>query len=323
MKYSKINGTELLCGKLILGADTFGSKLSKSESFYMLDMFADAGGNLVDTASVYADWQTDVKSASEKTIGEWMNERKNYGKMIISTKGGHPNVATMNISRLSEREIADDLEHSLKNLRTDHIDLYWLHKDDEKIPAENLIEILNTHIKSGKISHIGVSNWRYERIKTANEYAVKHGLSPIVASQIQYSLAHLNMDNLPYLIWGMSSGDCEYQNYCNDNMSLFAFSSQAKGFFGTMLEKGVEALSETVKGEYLNEQNIALANRLSIMTKEKGTNISALLIAALVSDKKFNTYAQIGTTKPSRLAEALEYSEINLSENERQHLIYG
>ena len=132
------------------------------------------------------------KSISEKTIGEWLTARKNRDKIIISTKGGHPRLESMDISRLSRDEIFDDFEHSLINLNTDYIDIYWLHKDDPNIPPERLIEIMNEILDTGKAKYIAVSNWGYDRIRAANDYAKSNGLKPFIAGQIQYSVGKPN-----------------------------------------------------------------------------------------------------------------------------------
>ena len=323
MQYAKVLGTDLYASKIVLGTDSFGSGVSKKESFALMDSFYEAGGNILDTASVYADWLTEEKSASEKTIGEWLKSRGCREKIVLSTKGGHPNLSSMDISRLSREELEFDLNNSLKNLKTGFIDIYWLHKDDENIPVEALIEIMNDFIASGKVRSIGVSNWRYERIKKANDYAEKHGLFPFISSQIQYSIATLNMSALPKLIWGMSPYDDEYKKYCADNINIFAFSSQSKGFFGMLSGDSAANMPENVKSEYLNESNIALAERLKTLACSKNVNISSLQTAALISDSNLNVFAQIGTKNPRRLNEILKYSDLKLSKDEIEWLLAG
>ena len=321
MKYAKINNTGILASKLVLGTDAFGSSLPCDDSFVLMDAFFDAGGNILDTASVYADWLGGEKSASEKTIGKWLLKKGCRDKVIISTKGGHPDCNNMRIPRLSKEDIDHDLHNSLVNLKTDYIDIYWLHRDDESRSVEEIIDTLDVHVKSGKIRHIGASNWRYERILEANEYAKKSGKTPFIASQIQYSIAKLNEGSLINDMLGMSYGDAEYNKYSKDDLSMFSYSSVAKGFFNLVATGKMDRISDSAKNEYLNEHNLALAEKLNQLSQEKKTNISALMLALLTEDKKLNVFAQVGTRKISHLTEAFEFDKICLSEQEFDYIM--
>ena len=321
MKYTKINNTDLVASKLVLGTDAFGSSLPCDDSFVLMDAFLDAGGNILDTASVYADWLGGEKSASEKTIGKWLLKKGCRDKVIISTKGGHPDCNNMRIPRLSKEDIDHDLHNSLVNLKTDYIDIYWLHRDDESRSVEEIIDTLDVHVKSGKIRHIGASNWRYERILEANEYAKKSGKTPFIASQIQYSIAKLNEGSLINDMLGMSYGDAEYNKYSKDDLSMFSYSSVAKGFFNLVATGKMDRISDSAKNEYLNEHNLALAEKLNQLSQEKKTNISALVLALLTEDKKLNVFAQVGTRKISHLTEAFEFDKICLSEQEFDYIM--
>ena len=315
MKYSVINKTGLKAGKIVLGTDRMGTAVSLNDSFKLLDTFCEYGGNMLDTASVYADWLSCEKSESEKTIGKWLKERKNRENVIIATKGGHHDLKTGE-KRIDIENVRHDFENSLKNLNTDYIDIYYLHKDDvEKSPKE-MIEILN-EATDERARFFGVSNWSYARIKEANDWAEKKGLRPIVASQIQYSIA--KTVSSPNDIYAMT--EKEYENYCQDDLSLFAFSSQARGFFAFLEKGGEEALNPALKRDFLCDENIFLFEKLQKLAKEKGTDASILSIAALICDRKLNTFAQIGTKNLSRLISTLAAAEISLSQEEIDFLL--
>lgn len=319
MIYSPINHTDLKASKIILGTDGFGTQMSKDLSFEMLDKFVDMGGNIIDTASFYADWMNMGKSISEKTIGEWLTARKNRDKIIISTKGGHPRLESMYISRLSRDEIFDDFEHSLINLNTDYIDIYWLHKDDPNIPPERLIEIMNEILDTGKAKYIAVSNWGYDRIRAANDYAKSNGLKPFIAGQIQYSVGKPNPEFVDKLIYTMD--DAEYQKYAADTLNVFAFSSQSKGFFAMLDSIGEDKIPQAVKDEFLNAHNLELYNRLKEMSKEKNVSISALMLSALTSDDNVNTFVQIGPRKIEYLTDSMSAKDLRLTPDERGYLM--
>ncbi len=309
MLYSKINNTDIVASKIVMGTDGFGTEMPDKLCFDMLDRFLNAGGNIIDTASFYADWHNMGKSMSEKTIGKWLTSRKNREKVIISTKGGHPRLETMEISRLSKAEIFDDFENSLINLQTDYIDIYWLHKDDIRIAPEELITIMNEVLQTGKARYIAASNWSYDRLKQANDYAKKNGMQPFIAGQIQHSIAKVNAEAVGDDICAMT--DVEYEKYCSDNLNLFAFSSQAKGFFAIMDSVGLGGVPEHVKKEFLNDYNLSLYKKLKNLSVEMNTSISSLLLYALVTDKKLNTFAQIGPRKIEFLEDSLKIADIN------------
>ena len=140
MKYIKLDGTDIKVSKLALGTDSMGEPMTEETSREVLDSFTEAGGTLIDTALSYNDWAPGEKSRSEKIIGRWLKARSNRHDLIISTKGGHPPMGHMDISRLSEKEIMSDIEQSLSNLGTDYVDIYFLHRDNENLPVAPIME---------------------------------------------------------------------------------------------------------------------------------------------------------------------------------------
>ena len=113
-----------------LGTAHYGGLIPKSLAFDQMDAYVAAGGNLIDTARVYGDFVTPRTGESEKIIGLWMEERGNRKDIFLSTKGGHPPFNRMSRSRLSPREISEDLHESLEDLRCAYVDIYFLHRDD-------------------------------------------------------------------------------------------------------------------------------------------------------------------------------------------------
>lgn len=316
MLYSEINHTKLKASKLVLGTDTFGTQISEQDAFMILDRYVNAGGNIVDTASIYADWLGQGKSISEKTIGKWLVSQGCRNEVIISTKGGHHVFKTLS-SRVDLNNIREDFENSLQNLKTDWIDIYWLHKDDPNQSPEAMIEILNEAVSKDGARYLGVSNWSYDRIKQANTYAREKSLRPIIASQIQHSIAKLNK-----VAYGITAMDEEqYAKYSADDLSVFAFSSQAKGFFANMEKGGEAALRQNTKEVFLNDVNVARFCRLKNMAQEKNTTISALVIAALFCDNNVNIFAQIGPRTLAQLDASLESSDLSLTQEERAYLL--
>ena len=317
MLYSKIKNTDITASKLVLGSDRFGTAISEKESFSILDRFVEAGGNMIDTASFYANWLSG-NSVSEKTIGKWLEERGCRDKIVISTKGGHFNLETPDISRMSKEEMKADFEASLENLRTDYIDVYWYHKDDKSISPEELIENLN-EVTNGRARYIAASNWPCDRLIKANEYAIKNSLRPFIAGQIQYSIARINEEFIGPDIFVMT--DSEYEKYKNSGLNVFGFSTQAKGFFIMAAEGGIESVPDGVKAEFLNDYNMKLLEKLKKLAKEKNVSIPALVPAVLTSDEEVPTFAQIGPQTVGQLDSSLEAADLKLTKEERDYLL--
>src|SRR5271170_1205125 len=132
----KISSTDLDVYPVALGGNVFGWTASEKESFAVLDAYAAAGGNFIDTADVYSAWAPGNSGGESETIlGKWLVQRKKRDQTIIATKVGmHPQ-----LKGLGAKTIQVAAENSLKRLGTDHIDLYYAHIDDEKTPLEETL----------------------------------------------------------------------------------------------------------------------------------------------------------------------------------------
>lgn len=313
MQYKFIKGTYLNTSCICLGTADMGSVIEKEISFKMLDYFIDNGGNIIDTAHVYANWLPGERSISEKTIGQWIKRKSCRDKIIISTKGGHPELKTMNISRLSEEDITKDLNESLEYLQTDYIDLYFLHRDDVKIPAGEIIEFLNEQVKSGKIRYFGCSNWKSERIKEANTYAEEHGLAGFSASEIMWSYAEPNKEAIgdPTIVY---MNDEEKKFYYETEMSVLAFTSQARGFFNKIENVGLPRVKEWVKATYLNKENMKRYERIMKLSKDMNISVTSVVLGYLMS-QPFTSIPIVGNQSIEQLKESIDAADICFSQD--------
>jgi len=294
MPFIRIPRTSLTPSSLCLGTGNLGSSLSKEESFTLLDAFVDLGGNFLDTARVYTDWLPGERSISEKTIGEWIHLRRIRNRIILATKGGHPELATMNIPRLSPRDIIGDLDASLRNLRTDRIDLYWLHRDDPGRPVGDIMDTLAARVAAGKILHLGCSNWRLERIRAAQEYAEKQGIPGFVANQMMWSLAATHPAGLPDPT--MVAMDAALKKYHGESgMAAVPYSSQAGGLF----QKMAGGLRDIPK-IYATGENTIRFQRVLELRAQTGLSITEITLGYLLS-QPFPTIPIVGFRNPSQL----------------------
>ncbi|MES2464429.1 MAG: aldo/keto reductase, partial [Armatimonadota bacterium] len=194
MRTINIPNSDLIVSTLCLGVADMGTKIPWETARQMLNTFEASGGNFFDTARVYAEWVPGGRHASEKALGRWLKERGNRDRVVVATKGAHPDLATMHIPRMSPEEIAADVDGSLSDLQTDRIDLWYLHRDDTARPVEEILETLWTLVDAGKIRHIGCSNWTLERMEAANTYATSKGRPGFVANQPLWNAAVVNPD---------------------------------------------------------------------------------------------------------------------------------
>ncbi|MER5784727.1 aldo/keto reductase [Streptomyces mobaraensis] len=171
---------------LALGGNVFGWTADKDQSFAVLDAYAAAGGNFIDTADAYSAWAPGNSGGeSETIIGDWMASRRNRDDIVVATKvgAGYPERPG-----LSAAVIKEGIENSLRRLRTDYVDLYYTHYDDPSLPVEDYIATLDGLVKEGKVREIAASNVTPERLARALEFSDSAGLAKYVAIQPEYNL---------------------------------------------------------------------------------------------------------------------------------------
>ena len=309
MRYSNCFGKK--SSRIILGTAYFGDGISKEDAFLMMDKFREMGGTHIDTARLYANGK------SEEIVGEWVKSR-NAVEMIISTKGGYYDSDMGEAPRINEQNIVYDLIKSLKSLNREQIDFYWLHKDDENKPVDEIIEIMNYLVKKGKILKFGASNWSSKRIATANEYAEKNGLMGFSASQIRFN---------PAYCLGERSGlvgvdEHEFEFYKKNNMPVVAYSSQAKGFFSKMAQKGESALSEKAKKRYLCAENLKRLEVLKQLSEKYKTTVASVISGAFSSFEVPEVFPVIGGSRIEQIIDSMGGADIKL-ENDELKSIFG
>jgi len=186
--YVTLGHSGLRVSPLCLGAMTFGKEWGwgsePEEAKRIMDAFIDRGGNFIDTANGY------TKGHSEAIIGEHLtHDRKKRDRVVLATKFvtnmflGDPNGGGSN-----RKAVISQCEESLRRLRTDYIDLYWLHAWDKTTPIEETMRALDTLVQQGKVRYIGFSDTPAWKCAQAQTMATLRGWSPLIALQIEYSL---------------------------------------------------------------------------------------------------------------------------------------
>ncbi|MBE1537638.1 aldo/keto reductase [Actinomadura algeriensis] len=170
---------------LCLGGNVFGWTADRDTSFQLLDAYAASGGNFIDTADSYTAHAPGNRGGeSEEIIGEWTTARGNRDDIVIATKvGKHPERTGLAAANI--KAAADD---SLRRLRTDRIDLYYTHFDDESVPVEEIMTALDELVKAGKVRQIAVSNIELERLEASLAFSEREGTARYAGIQPHYNL---------------------------------------------------------------------------------------------------------------------------------------
>ncbi len=170
---------------LVLGGNVFGYTADEDTSFAILDRFYEHGGRMVDTAQGYSVWVPGhVGGESETVIGKWLASRGVRAEMRIATKTGMLGKP----GDLEPAKMAEELDKSLERLRTDYVDLYYLHRDDEVTALETVASGLDSLIEQGLIREAGASNYTAERLAALHTAAHSNGMTPVTILQNEYNL---------------------------------------------------------------------------------------------------------------------------------------
>lgn len=274
MKKVKIGNTDLEVAPLNLGGNVFGWTLDEPRSFELLDAFAGAGFDFVDTADMYSYWADGGSGGqSETIIGNWMASRGNRQQMVIATKaGGRTGVTPVNSSR---KHILESADKSLKRLKTDYIDLYYLHYDDEKTPVEETLAAFDELVKAGKVRHIAASNISPERLRESIEFSQTNALAQYQALQPLYNLVEREGYERNYAPLVEEFG-----------LTVFPYYGLASGFLTGKYRSDAD-FDKSPRGKgaekYLNEKGLGILNALDEISEKHKTEPASVALAWLRS----------------------------------------
>ncbi|MEA4859834.1 MAG: aldo/keto reductase, partial [Sphaerochaeta sp.] len=232
MKYLDLAGKKL--SQIALGCDHYGETIAESTALAQLDIYVEAGGNLLDTAHIYGQEKAGGPSTSETVLGKWMQNNGMRNKLIVASKGCHPYKEDMHKSRINEKDMLLDISQTLDQLKTDMLDIWFFHRDNLLMGADEIIDLASLLIEKKLVRNLGASNWTTERIEQANTWAKAHNKTPFSISEIQWSLAHCTPET-----WGDDTLVCmteeQRQWYEKHNFPVMCFAPQAKGLFSKVI----------------------------------------------------------------------------------------
>ncbi len=180
MKYNYLGNTGIQVSGLCMGTMTFGREADEAESRAMFNQCRDAGINFFDCANVYSEGR------AEKILGELISDCRD--ELVVTSKFGGPMGSDLNARGASRRHLVSALEASLKRLKTDYIDIYFLHHLDEHTPLEETLRALDDVVAQGKVRCTGVSNFAAWQIAKALGVSAQNGWTPFHCVQLMYNL---------------------------------------------------------------------------------------------------------------------------------------
>jgi len=268
---ARLGRTDLDIFPLCFGGNVFGWTADERESFAVLDAYAGAGGNFIDTADSYSAWvKGHVGGESETIIGRWMAARGVRNKMVIATKVGR----CPGRLGLAPKNIREGAEASLKRLAVDRIDLYYAHADDPATPIEESMREFDALVREGKVRYVAASNFTASRLAEALAISKREGLTSYVALQPHYNLVVRD----------------EYEGALSDlcareGLACLPYFALAKGFLTGKYRPGAAVQSARAKGaqEYVNEHGQRVLSALDEIAAAHDAPVAAVSLAWLLA----------------------------------------
>jgi len=317
MKYRLLGKSGLRVSELCLGTMTFGEEwgfgVNKSESKKVFDAFVNAGGNFVDTANLY------TEGTSEKYVGEFISSERDY--FVLATKftlrnPGNPK--NINASGNSRKSMMNSVEDSLRRLKTDYVDLLWVHAWDSMTPIDEVMRGLDDLIKSGKVLYAGISDTPAWVVSSANTMAELRGWSRFVGLQIEYSLfqRHAERDLIPMANafdlaitpWGAIGGGALTGKYLDGK------------------DRGPKRIKEG--SARLNERNTEIARVVKSISDETGIP-GAVIALNWIRQQKGVFIPIVGSRTDKQITENMKCLDVTLSGDimkkldEATKIVYG
>jgi aryl-alcohol dehydrogenase-like predicted oxidoreductase len=316
--YSLLGASGLRVSPLALGTMTFGTEsgwgASQETAFALMDHYLGAGGNFIDTADGY------TGGTSERLIGAYFADRGGRDRVVLASKfsfnavSGDPNAGGN-----GRKNILRALEGSLQRLRTDYLDLYWLHAWDALTPVEEVMATLDTLVKAGKVRYLGLSDVPAWYLARAQTLAQLRGLERLAGLQLEYSLAERNIEreHVPAALalglgitpWSPLASGMLTGKYTRDGVK-----AQGQGRLPAVQSSGNPGFEKL-----LTEQNWRIVDTLVAVARELGRSPAEVALG-WVTRRPGVTSTILGATKLEQLQTNLRALDVDIPAPLRQRL---
>ena len=306
MQFTKLGRTGLTISRMCLGTGTFGKQTNEDEAHRILDKAVDAGVNFIDTADIYPPGAE--AGSAEVITGRWLSKKRD--QIIIGTKGGGRMGHAAWDQGNSRKHLLDAIDASLRRLNTDYVDLYQLHMDDLATPIDEMVDVMDTIVRSGKARYVGVSNFLAYRLAKALGRQDTLKLTRFVSAQPRYNLLFREVERelfplaeedglavIPYnpLAGGMLSGKYKH----GDAPEKGRFSAEL-GQFGKMYH-----------ARYWHERNFETVAKVQAIAEQQGTPIAMLSVAWVLANP-IVTSVILGASRLDQLTNTLAAADYEL-----------
>ncbi|MEN9933741.1 MAG: hypothetical protein RLZZ387_320 [Chloroflexota bacterium] len=271
MEYRRLGRSGLKVAPICLGSMQFGWTADEEQSFRIMDAYADAGGNFIDTADIYSAWiPGNPGGVSEEIIGRWLKRRGDRHMHVVATKVQGRMWPGPNGAGLSRGHIMKAVDDSLRRLQTDYIDLYQTHWPDYETPQEETMHALDDLVRAGKVRYIGCSNEPAGRLTKAMWISEREGLSRFVSLQPPYSMVK------------RANFERENQAVCQDfGIGVIPYSPLQGGFLTGKYRRGATPDSVRAEGlkKFMTERNYDLIEALERIGQARGATVTQVALA--------------------------------------------
>jgi len=297
----RIGASDLRVFPLAISGNVFGWTAGAQATHDILNEYAAAGGNFIDTADSYAGGRSEVM------IGKWMRDSRNRDDMVVATKIGK----SADNPGLRARTINRAVEASLERLRTDVIDLLYLHIDDTSVDFEETLLAVDELIRAGKVRYFGVSDHTGNRLIEARIASAQLGVAPMVALQNHYNLVH----RAEY------EGDLAHVAE-RQGLGVMPRFALASGFL-TGKYRSRSDLAGTARGseaaKYLTRRGLRILTALDTIATARGTSVATIALAWLLT-KPLVVAPVASASKAGQVAELMAAASVHLTRHEAAEL---
>jgi aryl-alcohol dehydrogenase-like predicted oxidoreductase len=299
MQYRRVGRSGLEVSRLALGTMTWGTTVDAFEAAEQLTAFRDAGGTLVDTAPIYGD------GACEELLGTVMSKAGARDELVLAGKAGFVQRRGEVVKDGSRGGLLSQLDASLRELGTDHLDLWQVHTPDLTVPLEETLGALEHAVRTGRTRYVGISNYTGWQTGVAHTWLAARGI-PLVSTQVEYSLVNRDPE------------DEVTQAADHLGMGVLAWSPLGRGVLTGKYRGGVPSDSrgatpgwDEFVGVYLTPAKSGVVEALARASEGLGVTIAHVAIAWLLERRQVSA-AIIGARTTAQLQENLASEELTL-----------
>jgi aryl-alcohol dehydrogenase-like predicted oxidoreductase len=328
MKMRRFGRTDLKIASLALGGNAFGWTADEAASFAVLDAYADAGGNYVDTSGTYSRWAPGNQGGeSETIIGKWLKGRGNRASMVIATKGFAATGPGPNERGLTRDNLVRTVENSLRRLQTDYIDVFLSHYDDRETPQEETLQAYDELVRQGKVRYLGAgSGAGYVHSLPegrARQYTAVRLMRALCISD-KNNWARYDAIEPEYNLFTRVMYEQDLEEVCQDQqLGVMTRSSLASGFLSGKYRRAaampVTQRASEVEKLYFNDRGFAILDELDRVAADYNATVPQIALAWIMARPSI-TAPIASATSTVQLKEIVAATELTLRPESIQSL---